>query len=40
MDWLAGLENNNNAMEIEDIKEDSGLLSDRCIPKEKSHINW
>ena len=40
MDWLAGLEDNNNAMEIEDIKEDSGLLSDRCIPKEKSHINW
>lgn len=40
MDWLAGLEDNNNTMENEDIKEDSGLLSDRCIPKEKSHINW
>ena len=40
MDWLAGLEDNNNTMENGDIKEDSGLLSDRCIPKEKSHINW
>ena len=40
MDWLAGLEDNNNNMEIEDISEDSGLLSDRCIPKEKSYINW
>jgi hypothetical protein len=40
MDWLAGLEDNNNSMETEDIKEDSGLLSDGCIPKEKSHINW
>ena len=40
MDWLAGLEDNNNTMENEDIREDSGLLSDRCIPKEKSHINW
>ena len=40
MDWLAGLEDNNNTIENEDIKENSGLLSDRCIPKEKSHINW
>lgn len=40
MDWLAGLEDNNNSMETEDIQEDSGLLSDRCIPKEKSYIGW